>query len=93
MLVSLLGLRLSGLATFAAFGFATAITVVAVMVTALMLVPAVFAVTRRWIEPRAVRRAGKGKRVRPAAIARADRPSEPVPSAGRAGSPAGRCRG
>ena len=74
VLVSLLGLRLSGLATFAAFGFATAITVVAVMVTALMLVPAVFALTRRWIEPRAVRRARKGKRVRPAALARADRP-------------------
>ena len=49
--------------TFAAFGFATAITVVAVMVTALMLVPALFALTRRWIEPRAVRRARKGKRV------------------------------
>ena len=74
VLVSLLGLRLSGLATFAAFGFATAITVVAVMVTALMLVPALFALTRRWIEPRAVRRARKGKRVRPAALARADRP-------------------
>jgi RND superfamily putative drug exporter len=45
-----------------------------VMVTALMLVPALFAVSRRWIEPRAVRRARKGKRVRPAAQARADRP-------------------
>ncbi len=57
VLVSLLGLRLSGLATFGAFGFATAITVVAVMVTALLLVPAIFRLTARWIEPRAVRRA------------------------------------
>ena len=59
VLVSLLGLRLSGLSTFGAFGFATAITVVAVMVTALLLVPALFALTHRWIEPRAVRRARK----------------------------------
>jgi RND superfamily putative drug exporter len=59
VLVSLLGLRLSGLATFAAFGFATAITVVAVMVTALLLVPAIFRLTHRWIEPRAVRRERK----------------------------------
>ncbi len=59
VLVSLLGLRLSGLSTFGAFGFATAITVVAVMVTALLLVPALFALTHRWVEPRAVRRARK----------------------------------
>ena len=74
VLVSLLGLRLSGLRTFEAFGFATAITVVAVMVTALLLVPAIFRLTHRWIEPRAVRRARKGKRVRPAALAKTERP-------------------
>ncbi len=74
VLVSLLGLRLSGLRTFEAFGFATAITVVAVMVSALMLVPAIFRLTHRRIEPRAVRRAAKGKRVRPAALDKSERP-------------------
>ncbi len=59
VLVSLLGLRLSGLRTFSAFGFATAITVVAVMISALLLVPAIFRLTHRRIEPRAVRRARK----------------------------------
>jgi RND superfamily putative drug exporter len=74
VLVSLLGLRLSGLATFEAFGFATAITVLAVMVTALALVPAVLSLTRRWVEPRAVRRARKGQPVRVRAATRAARP-------------------
>ena len=73
VLVSLLGLRLSGLATFAAFGFATAIAVVAVMFTALMLVPALFALTSRWIEPRAVRRAARARRA--SGCARPGRPS------------------
>jgi len=78
VLVSLLGLRLSGLKTFSAFGFATAITVLAVMLTALVLVPALSALTGRWLEPRAVRRARKGKTVRrarrtPVAGARAER--------------------
>ena len=40
VLVSLLGLRLAGLPTYSAFGFATAITVLAVMVSTLVLVPA-----------------------------------------------------
>ena len=64
VLVSLLGLRLSGLKTFSAFGFATAITVLTVMLTALVLVPALSALTGRWLEPRAVRRARRGKTVR-----------------------------
>ena len=57
VLISLLGLRLSGLNTFEAFGFATAITVLAVMVTALLLVPALTALAWRWLEPRGERRA------------------------------------
>ena len=98
VLVSLLGLRLSGLSTFGAFGFATAITVVAVMVTALLLVPALFALTHRWIEPRAVRRARKAPEAHgsrdEALVTRAVRP-RPVAGAsvGHGELPAGRCRG
>ena len=80
VLVSLLGLKLAGLATFSAMGFATAIAVVAVMGTSLTLVPAVFALTHRWVEKRFLRR--------PAPLR-----AGPASSAGRSGSPAARGRG
>lgn len=57
VLVSLLGLRLSGLATFDAFGFATAIAVIAVASTALTLVPALCGLLGPRLLPRRVRRA------------------------------------
>ncbi len=56
VLVSLMGLRLAGLRTFAAFGFATAIAVVAVVLSVLVLVPSLAGLLRRWIRPRAVRK-------------------------------------
>ncbi len=56
VLVSLMGLRFSGLKTFSAFGFATAIAVVAVVFSVLLLVPALASLLRRWIRPRAVRK-------------------------------------
>jgi RND superfamily putative drug exporter len=57
VLVSLLGLRLAGLATYSAFGFATAITVLAVVVSTLVLVPALCGLLHRRLLPRRVRRA------------------------------------
>jgi RND superfamily putative drug exporter len=56
VLVSLMGLRLSGLPVFESFGFATAIAVVAVMAAALTLVPALCRLAGRRILPRKVRR-------------------------------------
>jgi len=56
VLVSLMGLRLSGLPTFESFGFATAIAVVAVAASALTLVPALCRLAGRRILPRRVRR-------------------------------------
>ena len=56
VLVSLMGLKLSGIPTLEAFGFTTAIAVVAVMFTALLLVPAVGSLFRKRLQPRAVRR-------------------------------------
>ena len=56
VLVSLLGLRLANLATYSAFGYATAIAVVCVMVSALVLVPALCRLAGRRVLPRAVRR-------------------------------------
>jgi RND superfamily putative drug exporter len=56
VLVSLMGLRLSGLPVFASFGFATAIAVVAVAAAALTLVPALCRLAGRKLLPRAVRR-------------------------------------
>jgi putative drug exporter of the RND superfamily len=56
VLVSLLGLRLAGLPTYSAFGFATAITVLAVMVSTLVLVPALCGLLHRRLLPRRVRR-------------------------------------
>ena len=64
VLVSLLGLRLAGLATYSAFGFATAITVLAVVVSTLVLVPALAGLLHRWLLPRRVRRS-RPDRIRP----------------------------
>ena len=55
VLVSLLGLKLSGLPTYDAFGFATAIAVVAVASAALTLVPALCGLLGRRLLPRKVR--------------------------------------
>ncbi len=60
VLVSLLGLRLAGLATYSAFGIATAITVLAVVVSTLVLVPALCGLLHRRLLPRRVRRARPG---------------------------------
>ena len=62
VLVSLLGLRLAGLPTYSAFGFATAITVLAVMVSTLVLVPALCGLLHRRLLPRRVRRGAPGRR-------------------------------
>jgi len=56
VLISLLGLKLTGLTTYDAFGFATAIAVVAVAATALTLVPALCGLAGRRLLPRRVRR-------------------------------------
>ena len=56
VLVSLMGLRLSGLPVFSSFGFATAIAVVAVASAALTLVPALCRLSGRRLLPRAVRK-------------------------------------
>ena len=58
VLVSLLGLRLAGLPTYSAFGFATAIAVVCVLSAALVLVPALCRLAGRRLVPRNVRRGG-----------------------------------
>jgi len=55
VLISLMGLRLSGLSVYASFGFATAVAVVAVMLAALTLVPAFSRLAGRRIVPRRVR--------------------------------------
>ena len=62
VLVSLLGLKLAGLPTYDAFGFATAIAVVGVASAALTLVPALCGLAGRRLLPRRVRkqRAAKG---------------------------------
>ncbi|MEZ0577276.1 MMPL family transporter [Nocardioides sp. MH1] len=52
VLVSLMGLRLAGLPTYDAFGFATGITVVCVMAAAVTLVPALCALAGRRLVPR-----------------------------------------
>jgi RND superfamily putative drug exporter len=56
VLVSLLGLKLAGLPTFDAFGFATAIAVVGVASAALTLVPALCGLAGRRLLPRKVRK-------------------------------------
>ena len=56
VLVSLTGLRLSGLQVYRSFGFATAIAVVAVMAAALTLVPALCRLGGRRLLPRRTRR-------------------------------------
>jgi RND superfamily putative drug exporter len=55
VLISLMGLRLSGLATYASFGFATAIAVISVMAAALTLVPALSRLAGRRVMPRKAR--------------------------------------
>jgi putative drug exporter of the RND superfamily len=62
VLVSLLGLKLAGLPTYDAFGYATAIAVVGVASAALTLVPALCGLAGRRLLPRKVRkqRAPKG---------------------------------
>ena len=63
VLVSLLGLKLAGLPTYDAFGFATAIAVVGVASAALTLVPALCGLLGRRLLPRRVRkeRAAEGQ--------------------------------
>jgi RND superfamily putative drug exporter len=56
VLVSLMGLRLAGLQTYASFGFATALVVVAVAAACLTLVPAALGLAGRRVLPRGVRR-------------------------------------
>ena len=56
VLVSLMGLRLSGLQVYASFGFATALAVVAVMAAALTLVPALCRLAGRKVLPRKMRK-------------------------------------
>jgi RND superfamily putative drug exporter len=57
VLVSLMGLRLAGLPTYDAFGFATAITVICMMAAAVTLVPALCALAGRRLMPRKERKA------------------------------------
>ena len=56
VLVSLLGLKLAGLPTYDAFGFATAIAVIGVASAALTLVPALCGLAGRRLLPRKVRK-------------------------------------
>lgn len=56
VLVSLMGLRLAGLATYASFGFATAIAVVCVAAASLTVVPVLCRLAGRRVLPRSVRR-------------------------------------
>ena len=58
VLVSLLGLRLAGLPVYSSFGFATAIAVLAVMCSAMTLVPALCGLAGRRLLPRRERRGG-----------------------------------
>jgi RND superfamily putative drug exporter len=55
VLVSLMGLKLAGLPTFDAFGYATGLSVAAVMAAAVTLVPALCALSGRRLLPRKVR--------------------------------------
>ena len=72
VLVSLLGLRLAGLATYSAFGIATAITVLAVVVSTLVLVPALCGLLHRRLLPGRVRRS-RPRRLRPLGTSRSER--------------------
>jgi RND superfamily putative drug exporter len=56
VLVSLMGLRLAGLPVYSSFGFATAIAVVAVMASALTLVPALSGLAKHRLLPRRERK-------------------------------------
>ena len=70
VLVSLMGLRLTGLQTYASFGFATAIAVIAVMAAAITLVPALCRFAGRRLLPRKVRTARTSRVARPPLTAR-----------------------
>lgn len=63
VLVSLLGLRLSGVPSFEPFGFAAAVTVLSAMVTAVTVVPAMLGLVGRHVLPPRVR-AGRSKHKR-----------------------------
>ena len=65
VLVSLLGLKLAGLPTYDAFGYATAIAVVGVASAALTLVPALCGLAGRRLLPRKVRKAGRAPKGSP----------------------------
>jgi len=56
VLVSLMGLRLAGVSTYASFGFATAISVVCVAAASLTVVPVLCRLSGRRVLPRRVRR-------------------------------------
>ena len=76
VLVSLMGLRLSGLQVYASFGFATALAVVAVMAASLTLVPALCRSRRsQAAAPQGAARLHRAgvRRARPAATARPSR--------------------
>lgn len=75
VLVSLMGLRLAGLPTYSAFGFATAIAVVSVMAAAVTLVPAFCGLAGRRLLPRKVR--GLDRLDQPAGPDRLDQRREP----------------
>ncbi len=62
VLISLLGLRLGGLPVYSSFGYATAIAVLAVLLAALTLVPALCGLAGRRLLPRRTR---KGRSPRP----------------------------
>ncbi len=70
VLVSLMGLRLSGLQVYGSFGFATAIAVVAVMAAAITLVPALSRFAGRRLLPRKVRTSRATRRTREPLTAR-----------------------
>ncbi|MET9203092.1 MMPL family transporter, partial [Gordonia sp. NPDC003585] len=57
VLISLMGLRLAGLATYSSFGFATAIAVIAMLAATLVVVPAMCRLCGRRMLPRKVRKA------------------------------------
>ncbi len=70
VLVSLMGLRLSGLPVYASFGYATAITVGSVVLVSVTLVPALAAVAGRRVLPRRERHARRVLLTRTSVIAR-----------------------
>ncbi|MBZ5738710.1 MMPL family transporter [Nocardioides mangrovi] len=70
VLISLLGLRLAGLPVYSSFGYATAIAVIAVLASALTLVPALCGLAGRRMLSRKVRLGRTPERTRPPFAAR-----------------------